>query len=190
MPAVTNTPVSAGTSADDRRLLARPLAHCLLLTILGLAAACSSSTGTSSQSAPSTTAATTTTTTPAPTIETVLAALAPAGATNPLPATAENDENDMLGRPGGYTARVAFELPGGDLSAKVGAIERGGGFEIWPDAAGAKKRLDYIEGILSSAPILGTEYDYLAGTVLVRVTGKVTPANAKKVEEAVKGLPR
>lgn len=117
-----------------------------------------------------------------------MAALAAAGATNPLASTAENDENHMLGRPGGYTARVAFELPGGDLTAKVGAVERGGDFEVWPDAAAAKRRLDYIMGILSSAPILGTEYDYLAGPVLVRVTGKVTPTVAKRIGDAVAAL--
>lgn len=124
------------------------------------------------------------------TADAVMAVLATAGATSPLPATAENDENHMLGRPGGYTDRVAFELPGGDPAAKVGAIERGGGFEIWPDATGAKRRLDYIQGVLSATPMLGTEYDYLAGPVLVRVTGNVTPANAKKIEDAVKGLPQ
>lgn len=174
----------------------KPFACCAPALVLAVAlSACSASSTETTQSpttAPSTAAPTSAapTTGAAPTPDAVQAVLTKAGATNYLAATAENDENHMLGRPGGYTARVAFELPGGDLTAKKGAIERGGGFEIWPDAVGAQKRHEYITTTLAANPILGTEYDYLAGTVLVRVTGKVTPANAKKVEDAVAGLPR
>jgi hypothetical protein len=165
------------------------------LIVLGLVA-CSGGTDsggpptTAIPTAPPSTSTTTAPAKPAPTPEQVVTVLGKAGATGFLAATAENDENHMLGRPGQYTARVAFELPGGDPDAKVGAIERGGGFEIWPDAASARRRHEFITGMLQATPLLGTEYDYLAGAVLVRVTGKVPPATAKKVEDAMQELPR
>lgn len=127
----------------------------------------------------------------APTVEIVLDALKPAGATDPAVNTAEDDPNKDLGRPGQYTARATFALPGGKSGADRFATSRGGSIEIWPTAEAARKRVDYLIGVLAAGgPILGTEYDYLAGPVLVRVTGDVTPANAKKVEDTVKGLPQ
>jgi hypothetical protein len=43
---------------------------------------------------------------------------------------------------------------------------------------------------LKALPILGTEYHYRAdeGRVLVRVSGKVKPSQAKNIEAAVAGL--
>lgn len=169
------------------RLVLAPLA------IAGLAVACSSG-GTSgpsaAPSAPATTGAATTTTTGALTAQDVLATLTPAGAADPVTVTAESDTNHLLGRPGQYTAKVTFTLSGGDPTAGPDRVDRGGAIEIWPDAVSAKKRSDYIQSTLAATPMLGTEYDYLAGPVLVRVTGKVTPANAKKISDVVDQLPR
>jgi hypothetical protein len=123
-------------------------------------------------------------------MDSVLAALAPAGAKDAVTITAETDDNNLLGRPGGYTARATYVLPGGAGTAGGNDTDRGGSIEIWPDAGGAQARSAYILGQLKANPMLGTEYHYLAGPVLVRVSGKVKPADAKKVEEAVKGLPR
>lgn len=123
-------------------------------------------------------------------VDEVLAKLTPAGATKPVVVTAETDPNKLLGRPGQYTARGGFDLPGGDPEGETGRIERGGIVEIHPDAAAAAARAKYIADSLKANPILGVEYHYPAGPVLVRVTGKVTPANAKKVEDVVATLPR
>ncbi|PWR08974.1 hypothetical protein DKT68_13340 [Micromonospora acroterricola] len=53
-----------------------------------------------------------------------------------------------------------------------------------------ERRAKYIQDSLRSMPILGTEYHYRAdqGRVLVRVSGKVKPTQAKKIEAAVLGL--
>ena len=53
------------------------------------------------------------------------------------------------------------------------AIEAGGSIEVYPDAEGAQLRQQYIQGLQRAAPIVGTEYSYLDGPVLVRVTGRV-----------------
>lgn len=132
----------------------------------------------------------TTTTAPALTVEVVLAKLAPAGASNPTVNTAEDDPNNQLGRPGQYIARATFALPGA-ASTDTRSTDRGGSIEIWPTAELALKRADYLRGLLDAGgSVLGTEYHYLAGPVLVRVTGKVTPVNAKKIEDAVGTLPK
>lgn len=109
-------------------------------------------------------------------------------ATNPKTQTENDDPNNLLGRPGQYTSRASADVEGGDLTAKDGAIDRGIVVEAFPSAADAQRRSDYIEGILKGSPLLGTEWHYLSGAVLVRVTGKVKPSAAAKVEAAVKGL--
>jgi hypothetical protein len=60
---------------------------------------------------------------------------------------------------------------------------------VWPDAASAKARSDYIQGVLKAAPMLGTEYHYLAGPVLVRLSGKLKPSVATTFATAVAALP-
>ncbi|TNH30884.1 hypothetical protein FHG89_04995 [Micromonospora orduensis] len=62
--------------------------------------------------------------------------------------------------------------------------------EAWPTAEDADRRSKFIQDTLKSMQILGTEYHYRAdqGRVLVRVSGKVKPSLAKKVETAMAGL--
>lgn len=98
------------------------------------------------------------------------------------------DPNNLLGRPNGYLHRASFDVPGGDPDAEKGSVDRGGVIEVWADAAGAKARAEFIQTTLKAAQILGTEYHYLNGPVLVRVTGKVKPSVAKPFEAAVAAL--
>lgn len=120
----------------------------------------------------------------------VLAQLAVAG----LPMTGgvvqdENtDPNNLLGRPNGYLSRASFDVPGGDPDGDKFGIDRGGVIEVWPDAAGAQTRSAFIQKTLKDTPILGTEYHYLNGPVLVRISGKVKPSVAAKFEAAVAAL--
>ena len=106
--------------------------------------------------------------------------------------TEESDPNDLLGRPNGYTSKIAFSDSRVDKDDTQGtekdAIERGGSIEVYPDAEGAKARSDYIQGILKGASILGSEYHYLDGSALVRVTGKLTPTVAKDYERALAAI--
>jgi len=100
----------------------------------------------------------------------------------------DNDPNKLLGRPNGYTSKIAFSdsrLAKKDIAGTAkDAIERGGSVEVFPDAELAKARADYIQGILKSGGF-GSEYDYINGTALVRVTGNLTPSKAKEYQKAL-----
>lgn len=104
--------------------------------------------------------------------------------------TADNDPNDLLGRPNGYVAKVAWtdartssETPAGPDDWDV---ELGGSVEQFRSVQDAIARAKYIAGILKAAPMLGSEYDYVAGTFVIRVSAELTPDEAKEYHEAVK----
>ncbi|WP_203924735.1 hypothetical protein [Rugosimonospora africana] len=98
------------------------------------------------------------------------------------------DPNNLIGRPSEYTSRASFDVAGGDPNGDRYTTDRGGVIEVFPDAATAKARAEYIQTQLNANPVLGTEYDYLTGSVLVRITGKVKPSVAGKFQAAVAGL--
>jgi hypothetical protein len=102
--------------------------------------------------------------------------------------TEDTDPNDLLGRPNGYVSRASFDVPGGDPEADTGQVSRGGAVEVFADAAGAAARKQHIQELMKSNPILGTEYDYVNGPVLLRITGKVKPSVAKTFESLVATL--
>lgn len=108
-----------------------------------------------------------------------------------LTVTAENDENHLLGRPGQYTSKIAFadsRIKGDDAAMyETGDIELGGSIEVFPDAAGAKTRAAYIQKVTKGMPALA-EYDYPVGTILVRVSRYLTPAQASEYETVAKKL--
>ncbi|MBU3751720.1 MAG: serine/threonine protein kinase [Mycobacterium sp.] len=97
-----------------------------------------------------------------------------------------NDDNNLIGRPNGYSAAVVLvdsrskglcdvARPGMDCGATV---------EQWPDAAAAQRRLDYIQGIRNAAPALGSEWTTRNDNLLLRVTGELPPSAAKAYEAA------
>lgn len=102
--------------------------------------------------------------------------------------TEDNDPNDLLGRPNGYTSKIAFSDSRVDRDDVTGtakdAVERGGSIEVFSTADLAKGRADYIQRVLTNSG-LGSEYDYLRGPVLVRVTGNLSPTKAKVYEKAL-----
>ncbi|MEU7752837.1 hypothetical protein [Micromonospora sp. NPDC049171] len=102
----------------------------------------------------------------------------------------DTDPNDLLGRPNGYTSRASADLPGGDKTADKYGIDRGLVVEVFPAVEGVERRSKFIQEALKNMPILGTEYHYRAddGRVLVRVSGKVKPTQAKKIEGAVSAM--
>lgn len=104
--------------------------------------------------------------------------------------TENDDPNKLLGRPGGYTSRASADLPGGDETGDKFSVDRGLVVEVFDRADLAQRRSDYIQGLQSASPILGTEWHYRTsdGTGLVRVSGNVKPSLAKKVEAAVTAL--
>jgi hypothetical protein len=103
--------------------------------------------------------------------------------------TAEDDPNKQLGRPNGYTSKTAFTdiripVEGEVAITKENDTLRGGGVEVFADAAGAKARMDYIQSFGKATPMLA-EYDYVVGGVLLRVSKQLTPDQAKEYEKAL-----
>ena len=85
----------------------------------------------------------------------------------------------LLGRPNGYTSKIAFadsRISKADIEGAEGdAIERGGSIEVFPDAELAKGRAEYIQGALKNSG-LGAEYDCLRGPREARTRGRTRPS--------------
>ena len=91
--------------------------------------------------------------------------------------TEDNDPNDLIGRPNGYTS-AAIIYDSGAECVELGA-SCGGTVEVWGSAADAKARSEYIQGVLKDAPMFGTEYHTLNGDALLRIAGQVKPSVAE-----------
>ncbi|WP_328381133.1 hypothetical protein OHQ88_27915 [Micromonospora zamorensis] len=81
-------------------------------------------------------------------------------------------------------------MPGGDKDGEKYDIDRGLVVEVFATAGDADARSTYIQDALEGAQILGTEYHYRPADrrILVRLTGKVKPSQAKKFADAVAKL--
>ncbi|MEV8430956.1 hypothetical protein [Streptomyces chartreusis] len=105
--------------------------------------------------------------------------------------TEANDPNHLLGRPGGYTSKAAFSdsrIAAADVEGlDKDAIERGGSVEVFKTEDEAKSRAKYIETIAKSMPS-ATEYHYIVGGILIRVSNLLTPTQAKEYEAGAKSL--
>ena len=96
--------------------------------------------------------------------------------------TEDNDANNMIGRVNGYVAATVLvdsRITEGCELDKPG-IACGAGIEQWPDEAAAQGRATYIKTLLSSAPILGTEYQTVKGNLVLRVSGQLKPSEAQE----------
>lgn len=103
--------------------------------------------------------------------------------TKVIEVTEDNDPNDLIGRPNGYLSGAVIFDSGVDCGVDLG-VDCGATIEVWPSADQAKSRSEYIQGLQRASPLLGSEYDYLDGAVLLRVTGDLKPTVAKKYEAA------
>lgn len=105
--------------------------------------------------------------------------------------TAANDPNHLLGRPGQYTSKVTFtdiRIKAADVTDSTkGSVDLGGAIEVFTDPATAEARAKYIEAVTKSMSALA-EYDYVHGTVLVRVSHYLTPAQAAGYKSAAAGM--
>ena len=170
----------------------------LLVLVAASAAACSSnaavpaSSGAASSVAPA--AATTASAQPvALTADQVIAkfkaAKLPVGSV--LVFTAANDPNHLLGRPNGYVSKDSWTdtrvSPDQAKDTTPGSVDLGGSVEVFATAAQAQARETYIQGILKADPMLGTEYDYVVGDALIRVSQVLTPAQAQAYDAAAQG---
>lgn len=105
--------------------------------------------------------------------------------------TAADDPNHLLGRPGGYTSKTAFADPrvkAGDVAGtEADAIERGGSVEVFQSAEEATARQKYGQQIAKAMPALA-EYDYVHGSILVRVSRYLTPDQAAAYQRVINSL--
>lgn len=97
-----------------------------------------------------------------------------------------NDSNHLLGRPNGYNAATVLIDSRGACAGAPG-VDCGATIEQWGSDADAISRKNYIQRILTASPALGSEYDYLKGPMLLRVTGRLTPAQAGAYNQAFGG---
>jgi hypothetical protein len=82
---------------------------------------------------------------------------------------------------------LSFTAPGGDPKADQYGIGRGGIVEVFATASDAKRGADSIRKQDHESR---NERQYLAGTVLVRLSGGVDRSVADKVRDAVAALGR
>lgn len=100
------------------------------------------------------------------------------------------DPNSLLGRPGGYTSKAAFQdarVPADRYGSEPDDPDRGGSVEVFGTEDRAVARAKDVQVKLKAFG-LGTEYDYIVGGVLVRVTGTVSPTQARSYQDAL-GVP-
>lgn len=97
-------------------------------------------------------------------------------ATEVVTITEGNDPNDLIGRPNGYQSAAVLYDSG--VTCDSLGTECGLTVEVYPDDTGARDRAEYIQGTYRDMPILGTEWNYVKGPVLVRITGDVKPSSA------------
>jgi hypothetical protein len=101
---------------------------------------------------------------------------------------ATTDPNHQLGRPNGYIAKANFHDTRFELirdSENHIDTASGGSVEVFADAAGARARAEYLATVTKSIPAL-TEYDYVQGTTLLRISNVATPEQAAAYETALK----
>lgn len=95
--------------------------------------------------------------------------------------TASSDPNKLLGRPGQYTGKANFHDR--RLSGRSFVVDNGGSVETFPDTSSAQVRYRYIHAI-STASSLFAEWNYVEGTVVLRLSHDLTPRQAKQYELA------
>jgi hypothetical protein len=99
--------------------------------------------------------------------------------------TEKTDGNKLLGRPGGFTSStVLFDTNGHCVDGP--GVDCGGSIEVFASHDEAKKRAAYIQSLTGADSPLGSEYDYVDGNAVLRVSGDLPPSVAKKYEAAFK----
>lgn len=96
-----------------------------------------------------------------------------------------NDPNNLIGRPNGYTS--AATLFDKRVSGRELGVDNGASIEVFATPAAAKQRFDYIDGIQKSMSMIH-DYMILSGNVLVRVSGDLKPSQYKAYETALVNL--
>ncbi len=91
--------------------------------------------------------------------------------------TENNDPNNKIGRPNGYVSAAVLYDPSLNCDAAGLGVDCGATIEVWPTEAAATARATYIQGILSGGG-MGSEWDFVKGGALLRVSGTLKPSAA------------
>jgi hypothetical protein len=97
--------------------------------------------------------------------------------------TAASDPNHLLGRPGQYVSKVNFR------DARLRPVrgfdtEGGGSVETFKTRTDAQNRYRYVHAITTSSSLFA-EYEYLDGTVFLRLSKVFTPRQAGGYKRAL-----
>ena len=102
--------------------------------------------------------------------------------------TADTDPNHLLSKPNGYTSEATFTdnriSPTDTAGVRPGSIQKGGSVEVFADASSATIRQQRLGQLEKNAPLLGSEYTFTDGPALLRVSGRLTPAQAAEYAAA------
>ena len=105
--------------------------------------------------------------------------------------TAATDPNHLLGRPNGCLSKASFTDTRVDasqaLDSSSGSVDLGGSVEVFDNAADVQARETYIQAMYKADPMLGTEYGYIVGSALIRLSGLLTPDQAATYGTALGG---
>jgi hypothetical protein len=104
--------------------------------------------------------------------------------------TAENDPNNLLGRPGQYISKVNFKdtrISSTDNGADI-SVSDGGAVETFANTTDAQKRYTYLQSISTSGNAMFAEYEYIDGVAILRISSQLTPDQAKAYQTALKSL--
>lgn len=102
-------------------------------------------------------------------------------ATKVLTITEDNDPNNLIG----YDSAAVIYDAGGSCDEPM--TDCGLVIEVFSDEASAKSRGEYIQAILKGSPALGSEWDYVKGNALLRVSGKLSPSTNTTYADAFGG---
>lgn len=158
------------------------------LLLAGCSGGSSTPAASSSSAAPASSASTPAPATPASALDTAKA-VGGADVSTTYALTEDNDSNNLLGRPNGYSAAAIGVIPSLDASlcdAAKSGVDCGFAVEVWPNAAAATERGQYIQS-MKTGGALGTEYDYAKDGVLLRVSGDVKPSLASQLNDRFGG---
>jgi len=102
--------------------------------------------------------------------------------------TAETDPNHLLGEPNGYTSEATITdnriSPVDTAGVRPGSIQKGGSVEVFADASSATIRRQRLGQLERNAPLPAGEYTFTNGPALLRVSGRLTPAQAAEYAAA------
>ncbi len=97
--------------------------------------------------------------------------------------TADNDPNELLGRPGQYTGKANWN----DGRHPTDDPEGANTVEAFPDETSMIKRRDYIASVTGNSPML-LQYLLAHRNVLVRLDKQVNPDQAAEYKRALEAL--